>query len=234
METIKSWADETGVEISDLQAQKLHAYCARVLSANKTMNLTGANDMPELINRHIIDSLSVLKHFSFAEGSAVVDVGTGAGFPGIPLAICTKSDFTLLDSLNKRLVFLDSLINELNIKNCRVDCARAEDYGKPQSSREFFDIAVSRAVAPLNLLLEYALPLVKLGGVFYSYKSAACSQEIAKAENAIRVLGGALNSLKTYKLLGGEEFCILEISKILPTPDKYPRRTGIPAKRPID
>lgn len=219
--------------IGDDALKKLVRYGEMVLEANRSMNLTGAADFKTLAVRHISDSLALLNFAKMAAGVKVLDIGTGAGFPGMALAIATDAEFTLLDSLQKRIGFLESVALDLDLKNVELTASRAEDFIRAFYVRESFDICVSRAVAPLNLLLEYNIPYLKEGGKFFSYKSAAYEKEVAEAENALKTLNCELAAVHSYILADKSEFRLLEFKKTAQTPDKYPRRAGIPAKRPL-
>ncbi len=216
---------------------KTSKYVDMVLEANKYLNLTGASDKVELMHRHVNDSLAILNFTGIEKGQKVLDMGTGAGFPAIPLAINTEANFVLVDSLNKRISFLSDVKNELDLKNVELVHARAEEFLRDEKHRETFDLAVSRAVAPLNLLLEYTIPSLKVGGKFYAYKSKDIDKEIDEAKNAIEVLNVELSDIFEYELelASGERqsFKILEFTKEAKTEDRYPRRVGIPAKRPL-
>ena len=194
------------------------------------MNLTAITDPDEVIKKHFSDSLLPYFLGLIPNGSSIADVGSGAGFPGIPLAIVLpECSFTLMESIGKRVDFLNTVISELGLKNCRAEKIRAEEVGaKGSEYREAFDFATARAVSRLSILSEYCLPLVKVGGRMLALKSAAAQTEIEEAQKAISTLGGE-NTL----IRGTEERNIVTVDKISPTPDKYPRRTGIPEKRPL-
>jgi len=200
---------------------------------NEKMNLTAIIEPSEIILKHFIDSITILKDIK--DDSTVVDVGTGAGFPGIPLSIMNPTlKITLVDSLNKRLIFLQEVIKELNLKNVELIHARAEEFGRNKKYREKFDIATSRAVANLATLSEYLLPLVKINGQAISMKAGNASQEIEEAQKAIKTLGGHINRIDEFYLPQTDiARTIIIIDKIKETPNQYPRKAGTPSKEPI-
>ena len=201
-----------------------------LLEKNKVMNLTAITDPEEIRIKHIEDSLTIQEYIE--KNAKVIDIGTGAGFPGIPLKIQREDiEITLLDSLGKRIKFLQEVVDELELKN--VDCvhARAEDYTKEK--REKYDCAVSRAVAELRVLAEYALPYVKLGGEFISMKGPNSEEEIENAANSIKILGGEIKEIIDKKLSNGDERKIIIIRKIKSTPKKYPRSGNKPKTNPL-
>lgn len=216
---------------------KIDRFIEAVLEANRRMNLTGALTYEELMERHVKDSLALLRYCPLKAGMKVLDVGTGAGFPGIPLAIETEADFVLLDSLKKRIQFLEGVCRDLNLQNVSLSDARAEDFLRLPEYRERFDLVCSRAVAPLNLLLEYSIPALKVGGSFFAYKSGNISEELKEAERALSVLKAKIKNVFRYSLCDASgveiDLQLLEIAKLEPTSERYPRRVGIPAKRPL-
>ena len=225
--------DTLGVRFSVEQMEQFYKYMNLLIEWNKKINLTAITDPNEIILKHFIDSITILKYIK--DDSTVVDVGTGAGFPGIPLSIMNPTlKITLVDSLNKRLTFLQEVINELNLKNVELVHARAEEFGQNKKYREKFDIATSRAVANLSTLSEYLLPLVKVDGIAISMKAGNASQEIEDAKKAIKTLGGKINNINEFNLPQSDiGRTIIIIDKIKETPSKYPRRAGTPAKDPI-
>ena len=200
---------------------------------NEKINLTAITNIDDIILKHFVDSLTILKYIS--ENETIVDIGTGAGFPGIPIAIMrNNNNITLVDSLNKRINFLNDVKEKLNIKNINAIHLRAEEFGKNEKYREKFDVAVSRAVARLNILVEYLLPTVKIGGKIICMKGSDTKEELDEAKFAIEKLGG--------KVIENQEICLPEtdmkrtiivIQKVSKTPDKYPRKAGLPAKEPL-
>lgn len=226
---------ELGLEISDIQVEQFLKYYEMLVETNKKINLTAIVDLDEVIIKHFIDSLLVVKTIDINEFHTMIDVGTGAGFPGIPLKIMFPNlEVTLLDSLNKRLNFLNDVIEELGLNGICTIHGRAEDFGKNINYREKFDLCVSRAVANLSTLSEYCIPFILQGGSFVSYKSEFSKEEKSAAEKAIEVLGGDIKKNNMVKLPFTEinrSFIIIE--KKIKTPNKYPRKAGIPSKKPI-
>ena len=222
-----------GVRFSVEQIDEFYKYMNLLIEWNEKMNLTAIIEPSEIILKHFIDSITILKEIKDQE--MVVDVGTGAGFPGIPLSIMNPTlKITLVDSLNKRLIFLQEVINELDLKNVELVHARAEEFGRNKKYREKFDVATSRAVANLATLSEYLLPLVKINGKAISMKAGNASQEIEDAKKAIKTLGGNINNIEEFNLPQSDiGRTIIIIDKIKGTPGKYPRKPGTPAKEPI-
>lgn len=221
------------IELTEEKIIKISRYAEMVLEYNKTTNLTGANSKEIFIERHVMDSLSILNFISFKENDKILDMGTGAGLPGVPLSIFCRSDYTLVDSLKKRIFFLEKVKKELNLDNVKLSDLRAEEFGRDNNYRESFDYAVSRALAPLNLLLEYIIPSLKPGGKLYAYKGNSYKEEIKNANFAMTVLSVKHTNTFNYSTDGKTNFVILELLKEKKTEDKYPRRVGIPSKRPL-
>ena len=222
------------IELSDHQKQQFIRYYELLISWNKVMNLTAITDFSEVILKHFIDSLSIVKIIS-PNGKKIIDVGTGAGFPGIPIKIAfPETQIVLLDSLNKRIKFLNEIIQLLELKNIEAIHGRAEDYGKNIEYREKFDLCVSRAVANLSSLSEYCIPFVRLNGSFISYKSGKASEEIDAAQHAIKTLGGKIRATTDFLLPNTDmDRTLVSIQKIKSTPKKYPRAAGKPSKEPL-
>ncbi len=224
------------IDINDKQVNKFNKYYSLLIEWNKKINLTTITDYEDVIKKHFLDSvllLKVLKKDLFTLKN-IIDVGTGAGFPGVPLAIMLPdAKFTLVDSLNKRIQFLNEVIEILEIDNINLIHARAEELGGDANYREKYDICVSRAVAALPLLLEYCSPFIKKEGVLYMYKSVKVEEEIYSAENALSILNCSIN--KNILLSDENNFIryILEIEKKEATPDKYPRKPGKAKKAPL-
>ncbi len=205
-----------------------------LIEKNKVMNLTAITDFEDVVIKHFCDSVSLCQFIGLDKNLSVADLGTGAGFPGIPLKICfPKLDITLIDSLNKRLKFLDEVIEELGLEKIRTVHSRAEDISHDKIYRESFDICVSRAVANLSTLSEYCLPLVKKGGKFISYKSGDIDEEASGAKNAVTILGGEISSIEKFELAEGISRSFVILDKIAVTPKKYPRKAGTPSKEPL-
>lgn len=224
-------ANKINMQIDNNKIEQLYNYMNLLLEWNEKINLTAITDPEEVILKHFIDSITIEKYIQ--NNNKLVDVGTGAGFPGIPLNI-VKNDvnYTLVDSLNKRIKFLDEVINTLNLKNIESMHSRAEDFAK--DNREKFDIATSRAVAALNVLLEYLLPLIKVGGICICMKGSNVQDEIELSKKALEVLGGRIEKVEHIVLPGSDiERNIVIVKKIKKTPVKYPRKAGLPTKEPI-
>lgn len=223
-----------GLELSDEQIQQFSKYYDMLIEWNKVMNLTAITDKEEVIIKHFADSLLLSKYKNLHEDLYVIDVGTGAGFPGIPLKIAfPELKVTLMDSLNKRLKFLDNVISELNLENITTVHSRAEDGGRCVEYREKYDLAVSRAVANLATLSEWCIPFVKTGGYFIPYKSNALSEEIHDGKKAIRILGGQVENIFTTTIPDSDnQRSFVFVKKLTTTDKKYPRKASA-AKKPI-
>lgn len=210
-------------DVSDKQAEQFDIYADTLVQWNEKMNLTGITEPDEIVIKHFVDCLMLLDYCDIPQDASVIDVGTGAGFPGIPLLIA-RSDIklTLMDSLHKRLTFLDEVLRQMGLSAETVH-ARAEELGNDKAYREGFDFATARAVAPLNILCEYCLPFVKVGGCFAALKGS--NDEITDADNAISELGGEIVSNTAYKLPNNDGRSIVIIKKISQTPTRYPRRS---------
>ena len=238
---LKRGLSELSLCISEAQRDMLYDYYRMVIEKNKVMNLTAITEEKDFVLKHIVDSLAIVKagtqitSLLCNKGSRLIDIGTGAGLPGIVLRIVfPEPEILLFDSLKKRLSFLDEVIGELCLKSCSVLHGRAEDLGRDTAFRESFDLAVCRAVARMNVLSEYALPLVKPGGYFVAYKSADVEEELSQASNALGMLGGKSEAPVFFELPGSDMArSIVSVKKIKPTPDAYPRKAGIPVKKPI-
>ena len=225
--------DKLGINLSEIQLKQFYNYMNLLIEWNKKVNLTAITKPDEIILKHFVDSLTISKYIS--DGTKVVDVGTGAGFPGIPLKIVRQDvDITLLDSLQKRINFLDEVINELNLEKITTVHSRVEDFGKNKKYREEFDIATSRAVANLSTLSEYLLPLVKVGGKVISMKGSLIQEELENSKNAIKILGGQIEKVDEFDLPNSDiSRNIVLIDKIKTTPNRYPRKAGEPSKKPL-
>lgn len=221
------------VEITDKQIEKYFKYMNLLLEWNEKINLTAITEIDEVILKHFIDSMTVLKFL--VDSETIIDVGTGAGFPGIPIAIMKPDKrITLLDSLNKRINFLNEVCNELEINNVKTYHDRAEDFAHNLDIREKYDVAISRAVANMTTLVEYLLPFVKVGGVCICMKGSEINEELDKAKFAIKELGGKIENIENFNLPDSDiERNIIVIKKIKETPNKYPRKAGMPLKMPM-
>ncbi len=224
---------EKNQKINSNQLEKFYKYMQLLLEWNKKINLTAITDENEIILKHFVDSLTVLKYIN--EKDNIIDVGTGAGFPGIPIAIMMPNvKITLLDSLNKRINFLNEVIKELDLKNVETIHSRSEDCGKDMLYREKYDIAIARAVANLSTLSEYLLPFVKIGGKMICMKGSEIEEELKNAQYAIKVLGGKIIARDEFTLPESDiKRNIIIVEKEQYTPKMYPRKAGLPAKEPI-
>ena len=225
---------QLNISLSEKQLEQFDKYYQLLVEWNKVMNLTGITEYDEVFCKHFADSLSITKANDMKEIESVIDIGTGAGFPGLPIAISSKAEVTLLDSLNKRVNFLNSISNELELKNVNTVHGRAEEMGVNQKYREKYDIAVSRAVAPMNVLVEYLLPFVKIGGICICMKGPKADEELKEAKRAIKLLGGEIIKQEKLKLDNEKmERNLIIIKKVSTTAKKYPRKPGMPAKQPL-
>jgi 16S rRNA (guanine527-N7)-methyltransferase len=234
MEALVSKGQEASLSFTKEQLYKFNKYYEMLIETNKIMNLTTITEPDEVAVKHIIDSLLVYKEKDFS-GKILVDVGTGAGFPGIPLKIyCPSLKIVLMDALAKRLRFLQTVIEQLGLEGITCEHLRAEDAGHKVEHRGHYDIAIARAVAPLAVLAEYCLPLVKVGGFFYAMKGSKYKEEIDQGKKALNILGGKLVSCEEIKLPGLDDGrAVLIVQKQKSTPEKYPRKAGIAVKTPL-
>jgi len=234
-EILKKAAEEYGISLSETQLQQFDRYQELLVEWNQKMNLTALTEPKDVAIKHMIDSVSVYDEKWFSEGMSVIDVGTGAGFPGLPLKIlCPSLKVTLLDSLNKRVKFLETVVSELGLSDIVCVHARAEEAARQKQYREKFDVVVSRAVARLPILAEYDLPFVRVGGFFAAMKGAKYEEEAEEAKKAVKLLGGGEPVLREIKLPGLEDKRgIIYIRKEKRTPSVYPRKAGTPEKNPI-
>ena len=234
-EIFESKLNEIGITLSDKQKEQFDKFYELLVGWNKVMNLTGITEYEEVNEKHFVDSLSIVKAIDMNDVKSVIDIGTGAGFPGIPLKIAFPHlKVVLLDSLNKRIKFLDTVIDELGLVDIKTIHGRAEDFAKQSDYREQFDLCVSRAVANLATLSEYCIPYVKKDGLFVPYKSGEIEEEIEQSKKAVHVLGGRIEDVVKFQLPGseiGRSFVI--IRKLQNTAKKYPRKAGLPSKEPI-
>lgn len=226
--------ESVDIKLSETQINQFQKYYDLLVEWNSFMNLTAITEFNEVLKKHFFDSLSIVKIMDMKKAGSLIDIGTGAGFPGIPLKIAFPHlQVVLLDSLGKRVKFLNSVINELKLENIQAIHGRAEDFAKDIKYREQFDLSVSRAVANLASLSEYCIPYTKLGGSFVSYKSVKAEEEIHTAEKAISVLGGKVMNICKFELLDTGERTLVQIKKVKKTDKKYPRKAGIPSREPI-
>lgn len=232
-ELLKEQCSKLNIEIDEKKREQFYNYMQILVKWNENINLTAITEPKEVLQKHFIDSLTILPYIE--ENKTIIDVGTGAGFPGIPVKIAKENTkVVLLDALNKRLNFLNEVINELELKNIQTIHARAEEAGKNKNLRENFDIAVSRAVAPLNILVEYLLPLVKIGGKCICMKGSNIEEELKNSKKAIDMLGGEIEKVDEFVLPDSDiKRSVIVIKKIKETPAKYPRKPGTPAKEPL-
>ncbi|NSJ26779.1 16S rRNA (guanine(527)-N(7))-methyltransferase RsmG [Blautia glucerasea] len=231
--------EQLSITLSGEQKQQFLTYYEYLVEKNKVMNLTAITEYEEVITKHFLDSLAVVKTSCFKSeklaGKRLIDIGTGAGFPGIPLKIAfPELEILLLDSLNKRINFLNEVTEMLGLTKINTVHGRAEDYAKQKGYRESFDFCVSRAVANLSTLSEYCIPFVKPGGCFISYKSGSVDQELIQAEKAVKILGGQREEVVRFSLADTDmDRSFVVIRKAKPTPKKYPRKAGLPSKEPL-
>ena len=235
MERLREKAAALGIKLSDHQLEQFETYYGMLVEKNKVMNLTAITEKNEVIDKHFADSLALIKSGVSLTGQKILDIGTGAGFPGIPLKIAfPELEIVLLDSLNKRIKFLNEVIEALGLEKITAIHGRAEDFAKQKEYREQFDYVVSRAVANLTVLSEYCLPYVKTGGTFIPYKSGTVQEEAEEAEKAINILGGQVKDITYFKLPDSEiDRSLVIINKKKSTPGKYPRKAGTPLKEPL-
>lgn len=226
-----------GIVLSDEQCQKFFVYMNSLIEKNKVMNLTAIVEPNEIITRHFLDSAMPLKFYcnDLLFDKYIVDIGTGAGFPGLPLAIlCPYCKFVLNDTLGKRINFLSEVISDIGLSNIELVKARIEDFAHDIKFRESFDFVFSRGVSKISVLSEYSLPLVKLKGKMVAFKLFNCDEELSEGAKAIKLLGGMFHVKHPYSIIPSEpERCLLEISKISKSPKMYPRKAGTPTKSPL-
>ncbi len=232
-EKLKKECEKMQIDIKESQIEKFYIYMNLLLEWNQKINLTAITDCDEIIIKHFIDSLTICKYLK--KESSVVDVGTGAGFPGIPIKIVREDlNIILVDSLNKRIRFLEEIIKKLELENIKAIHSRAEEFGRNIKYREKFDYATSRAVANLSTLSEYLIPLVKIKGKVISMKGSTIDEELEESKKAINVLGGKILNIDEFNLPSSDiKRNIVIIEKVKNTPNKYPRKPGTPAKEPI-
>ena len=224
---------QIGIELKEEQLEKFYLYMNILLEWNEKINLTAITNEEEIILKHFVDSLTINKYIE--DSKSLIDVGTGAGFPGIPIKILRKDlKITLLDSLNKRINFLNEVIEKLELKNIECIHGRAEEFGKNKNYREKYDISTSRAVANMSTLSEYLIPFVKIGGKVLAMKGDKAEEELEEAKKAIKLLGGKVENIDNFYLPNSDiKRSIIIIKKIEKTEMKFPRKPGMPAKEPI-
>ena len=228
---LKNW----NLVLTEEQKNQFLTYYEMLVEKNKVMNLTSVTEFNEVVEKHFLDSISLWTIEDLSQRKKVLDLGTGAGFPGIPLKIMfPELEITLADSLNKRILFLQEVIDALKLQNISAIHGRAEEMAKQENFRESYDLCVSRAVANLSTLSEYCLPFVRIGGKFISYKSGEIEEEQKNAKNAVFLLGGKIEKIHKFELDGTElKRSFVVIDKVKKTPKLYPRKAGTPAKNPL-
>lgn len=227
--------DELDIKLESKSIEDFRLYKELLKKWNEKINITAIKQDNEIDIKHFLDSLTIFKTGYIKDGFKIIDIGTGGGFPGIPIKIANKStEVVLLDSLNKRIKFLTEVINKTNLDNIKAIHGRAEDYGRDEEYREKFDLAVSRAVAPLNILLEYCLPFVKVGGYFIAMKGPQINNEVEESKKSLDLIGGIIEDRFDIKLPFSDiTHKLLVIKKISKTPTKYPRKAGKPKQKPL-
>ena len=226
-------AKKISIVFTDKQLEQFRIYYEMLVEKNKVMNLTGITEWDEVLEKHFLDSISLIRAIDLNQELRVIDMGTGAGFPGIPLKIAFPNlKVTLADSLNKRVIFLQEVIDALELEGIEAIHGRAEDLARDKNYREQYDLSVSRAVANLSTLSEYCLPFVKIGGQFISYKSGEIEEEVTSSKSAVFLLGGKVKDIVKFELgESGRSFIIID--KLKGTPKTYPRKAGTPSKKPL-
>ncbi len=235
LEKLYSGMEQMGISCSPSEIEKLLIFYEMLIEKNKVMNLTAITEFDDVLEKHFLDSLSLVRNINLRQSLKVLDLGTGAGFPGIPLKIVfPELELVLVDSLNKRIQFLKEVIEKLGLSGITAVHGRAEELAMKAEYREKFDLCVSRAVANLSSLSEYCIPFVKIGGYFISYKSGEIEEEVKAAKKAIAVLGGKGVEVEKFTLAGTEiSRSFVKIEKKKSTPNFYPRKAGTPSRDPI-
>ena len=228
---LKQW----NLELTEEKQNKFQVFYDMLVEKNKVMNLTAITDFDEVVEKHFLDNLSLIQVLDLNQPMKVLDLGTGAGFPGIPLKIMfPELKITLMDSLNKRILFLNEVVDTLGLTDVETVHARAEELARKQDYREKYDLCVSRAVANLSTLSEYCLPFVSLGGKFIPYKSGEVDEEVKQAKRAVFLLGGKIDDVVKFDLPGSDiHRSFVMIQKEKGTPKAYPRKAGTPSKSPL-
>lgn len=226
---------ELGITLDEIQKKQFTDFYEYLVEKNKVMNLTGITEFQEVLIKHFLDSLACVKAVDMSRIKRIMDIGTGAGFPGVPLKIAFPHlEACLLDSLKKRVNFLEETFQMLKLENITAIHGRAEEYAKNKQYRETYDLCVSRAVSNLATLSEYCLPYVKTGGYFISYKSGTVQEEVEQAQKAVKILGGKIQDVVYFQLPDSEiQRSLVVIEKIKATPSRYPRKAGTPLKEPL-
>ena len=233
LDQFKKGLSDLNIDLTEKQIEQFLKYYEILVETNKVMNLTAITEFDEVIEKHFLDSLSLVRVFDLNRNVKILDLGTGAGFPGIPLKITfPEIDIVLADSLNKRVKFLNEVVETLQLKQVETVHGRAEEMGRNKEYREQFDLCVSRTVANLSSLSEYCIPFVKEGGAFISYKSGEIEEEANAAKKAISVLGGELREIYKFDLYEQKRSFVI-IDKKKKTPKAYPRKAGTPTKEPL-
>ena len=232
---LKKTLEAMNIENSQELIEKFRIYMEGVLEWNEKVNLTTITDLDEFVIKHFVDSIICANYPEYINAAKIIDVGTGAGFPGIPLSIISpEKEFILMDSLNKRLKIIDELCQRADIKNVVTLHARAEELAKNKAHRERYDLCVSRAVANMAVLAEYCLPFIKVGGFLMAYKGPEAENEVREAEHALSLLGGRAEEIRNGNLKEfGIDHKVVVIKKVSNTPSKYPRKPGTPTKEPL-
>ena len=234
-EMLKNRMDRLQIETNENMLEQFDLFYHLLVEWNKVMNLTGITEYEEVVEKHFADSLSLARFLDLNKIHTVIDVGTGAGFPGIPLKIAFPHlKVVLLDSLNKRINFLNEVIAKLDLREIHTIHGRAEEYARKPEYREQFDLCVSRAVANLSVLSEYCIPYIRIGGIFIPYKSGDIDEEVAVSRKAVDILGGQIDHVEKFQLPDTDiHRSFVFINKIKNTQKKYPRKAGTPAKEPL-
>lgn len=235
LEILEKGCEELGITLNDTQKNQFIQFYEYLVEKNKVMNLTGITEFQEVLVKHFLDSLACVKAVDMSKVNRIMDIGTGAGFPGVPLKIAFPHlEACLLDSLKKRVNFLEETFQLLKLENITAIHGRAEEFAKNKAYRETYDLCVSRAVSNLATLSEYCLPYVKTGGFFISYKSGTVQEEVEQAQKAVKILGGRIQDVVYFQLPDSEiQRSLVVIEKVKATPGRYPRKAGTPLKEPL-
>lgn len=235
LEILEKGCEELGITLNDTQKNQFIQFYEYLVEKNKVMNLTGITEFQEVLVKHFLDSLACVKAVDMSKVNRIMDIGTGAGFPGVPLKIAFPHlEVCLLDSLKKRVNFLEETFQLLKLENITAIHGRAEEFAKNKAYRETYDLCVSRAVSNLATLSEYCLPYVKTGGFFISYKSGTVQEEVEQAQKAVKILGGRIQDVVYFQLPDSEiQRSLVVIEKVKATPGRYPRKAGTPLKEPL-